>query len=51
MRLLLLITSLILILKIKKVKGMLFFDGNGHLDYLYQKLLRYRYHCQNYVTS
>ena len=51
MRLLLLITLLIFIPKIKKVKGMVFFDGNSHLDYLYQKSLRYQHHCENYVTS
>ena len=37
MRLLLLVTLLILILKIKKPKGMVFFDGKSHLNYLYQK--------------
>ena len=51
MRLLLLITLLIFILKMKKVKGMVFFDGNSHLDYLYQKSLRYQYHRENCVTS
>ena len=51
MRLLLLITLLIFILKIKKVKGMVFFDGNSHLDYIYQKSLRYQHHRENYVTS
>ena len=51
MRLLLLITLLIFILKIKKVKGMVFFDGNSHLDDLYQKFLRYQYHRENCVTS
>ena len=30
---------------------MVFFDGNSHLDYLYQKLLRYKHHRENYVTS
>ena len=35
---LLLITLLIFILKIKKVNGVVFFDDNSHLDYLYQKL-------------
>ena len=51
MRLLLLITLLIFILKITKVKGMVLFDGNSHLDYLYQKSLRYQHHRENYVTS
>ena len=51
MILLLLITLLILISKIKKVNGMVFFDGNDHLDYLYQKSLRYQHHRENYVTS
>ena len=44
-----LITSLIFILK--KVKEMVFFDGNSHLDYLYQKSLRYQHHRENYVRS
>ena len=26
------------------------FCGNSHLDYLDQKLLRYRHHRENYVT-
>ena len=30
---------------------MTLFDGNSHLDYLYQKSLRYRHHRENYVTS
>ena len=30
---------------------MVFFDGNSHLDYLYQKSLRYKHHRENYVTS
>ena len=30
---------------------MVCFDGISHLDYFYQKLLRYRHHCENYVTS
>ena len=30
---------------------MVFFDDNSHLDYLYQKLLRYQHHRENYVTS
>ena len=51
MKLLLLINLLIVILKIKKVKGMIFFDGNSHLDYPYQKSLRYQHHHENYVTS
>ena len=50
MRLLLLITLLIFILKIKKVKGLVFFDGNSHLNYLYWKSLRYQHHRENYVT-
>ena len=29
---------------------MVFLDGNSHLDYLYQKSLRY-WHHENYVTS
>ena len=51
MRLLLLITLLIFILKITKVKGMVFFDGSSHLDYLYQKSLRYQHNRENHVTS
>ena len=51
MRLLLLITLLIRISKIKKVNRMVFFDGNDYLDYLYQKSLRYQHHRENYVTS
>ena len=51
MRLLLLITLMMLISKIKNVNGMVFFDGNYHLDYLYQKSLRYQHHRENYVTS
>ena len=47
MRFLLLITLIILILKIKKVKEMILFDGNSHLDCLYQKSLRYRHHREN----
>ena len=48
MRFLLLITLIILILKIKKVKEMILLDGNSHLDCLYQKSLRYRrHHCEN----
>ena len=49
MRLLLLITLLIFILKI--TKGIVFFDGNSHLVYLYQKSLRYQHHRENYVAS
>ena len=30
---------------------MVFFDGNSHLDYIYQKSLRYQHHRENYVTS
>ena len=30
---------------------MVSFDGNSHLDYLYQKLLRQQHHRENYVTS
>ena len=30
---------------------MVYFDGNSHWDYLYQKLFRYRHHRENYVTS
>ena len=31
--------------------GMVVFDGNTHLDYLYQKSLRYQHHRENYLTS
>ena len=30
---------------------MVVFDGNTHLDYLYQKSLRYQHHRENYLTS
>ena len=51
MKLLLLITLLIFILKLKKVKGMVLFYGNSHLDYLSQKSLRYQHHRESYVRS
>ena len=33
------------------VNGMVIFDGNTHLDYLYQKSLRYQHHRENCLTS
>ena len=30
---------------------MVAFDGNRHLDYLYQKSLSYQNHRENYLTS
>ena len=33
------------------VNGMAVFDGNTHLDQLYQKSLRYQHHGENYLTS
>ena len=33
------------------VNGMVIFDGNTHLDYLYQKSLHYQHHQENYHTS
>ena len=33
------------------VNGMVAFDGNRHLDSLYQKSLSYQNHRENYLTS
>ena len=33
------------------VNGMVVFDGNTYLDYLYQKSLRYQHHRENYLNS
>ena len=47
----LLITFIILIFLLTKVHGMVYLDGNAHLDLLYQKSLRYKHHRENYQTS
>ena len=44
------ITFLVIILY-HMINGMVVFDGNTHLDYLYQKSLRYQHHRENYLTS
>ena len=44
------ITFLVIILY-HMVNGMVVFDGNTHLDYLYQKSLCYQHHRENYLTS
>ena len=41
----------ILIILYHKVNRVVVFDGNTHLDYLYQKSLRYQHHRENYLTS
>ena len=33
------------------VNGMIIFDRNIHLDYLYQNSLSYQHHRENYLTS
>ena len=47
----LLVTFIILIFSLNKVHGMAYLDGNVHLDFLYQKLLRYQHHRENYQAS
>ena len=41
----------ILIILYHMVNGLVAFDGNTHLEYLYQKSLRYEHHRGNYLTS
>ena len=33
------------------IKGMVLSDGSSHLDFLFQKSLRYKHHKENYQTS
>ena len=51
MRKILRMITFILIILCHMVNGMVIFDGNTHLDYLYQKSLRYQHHRENYLTS
>ena len=47
----LLIPFIIFTFLLNKVHGMVYLDGNIHLDLLYQKSLRYQHHRENYQTS
>ena len=51
MRKVLQMITLTLIILYHMVNGMVVFDGNTHLDYLYQKSLRYQHHRENYLKS
>ena len=44
-------TFTIFIFLLSKVHGMVYLDGNTHLDLLYQKSLSYQHHWENYQTS
>ena len=42
--------TFILIILYHMVNGLVVFDGNTHLDYLYQKSLRHQHGRENYLT-
>ena len=46
-----LITFIIFTFLLNKVHGMVYLDGNTHLDVLYQKSLHYQHHRENYQLS
>ena len=47
----LLITFITFTFLLNKVHGMVYLDGNTHLDLLYHKSLPYQRHRENYQTS
>ena len=47
----LLISFIIFMFLLNKVHGMVYLDGNTHLDILYQRSLRYQHYRENYQTS